>query len=269
MENLQSASGNQLNNDLIQKVLAETDTKAAPAEITSPSDPLVNLPAGLVTPGGEVIRTAEVRELNGRDEEFIGKTTSLPRAFNTILTRATVKIGDMEASESILDSLVSGDRDALMIGIYKATFGQEAELGAYCNGCEELKTVAIDVDRDIKTKVLVDPLNDRQFTVKGKNSTYLVGLPTGVVQKELAANPDKNIAELTTILLEHTVLEINDNPVIGKAQIQQLGVVDRKKISDEIAKRTPGPQFEEIVINCPDCEREVVVPISLGALFRF
>jgi hypothetical protein len=269
MENQQSASGSQISNDLIQKVLADTETKTAPAEITPPSDPLVHLPAGYVTPSGEVIKTAEVRELNGRDEEFIAKTNSLPRAFNTILTRATVKLGTEEATETMLDSLISGDRDALMIGIYKATFGSEAEITAYCGGCEEFKTVAIDVDRDIKTKILVDSLNDRVFTVKGKTNTYLVGLPTGVVQKELAANPDKNIAELTTILLEHSVLEINDNPVIGKAQIQQLGIVDRKKISDEIAKRTPGPQFDDITIDCPDCEREVVVPISLGTLFRF
>jgi hypothetical protein len=269
MENVQNASGNQLNNDLIQKVLAETETISTPAEITAPSETLVNLPGGYITPAGEVIKTAEVRELNGKDEEFIGKAATLSRAFNVILSRATVNLGTESADDAVLDSLITGDRDALMLGIYKATFGPEAEIPTFCNGCDEFKLVAVNIDRDIKTKFLVDPINDRVFTVKGKNANYLVGLPTGVVQKELSANPDKNIAELTTILLEHCVLEINDSPVIGKAQIQQLGIVDRKKISEEVAKRTPGPQFDDITINCPDCEREVVVPINLGALFRF
>jgi hypothetical protein len=269
MEHVQNASGNQLNNDLIQKVLAETETISAPAEITAPSETLVNLPGGYITPAGEVIKTAEVRELNGKDEEFIGKAATLSRAFNVILSRATVTLGTESADDAVLDSLLTGDRDSLMLGIYKATFGPEAEIPTFCSGCDEFKFVAINIDRDIKTKFLVDPINDRVFTVKGKNANYLVGLPTGVVQKELSANPDKNIAELTTILLEHCVLEINDSPVIGKAQIQQLGIVDRKKISEEVAKRTPGPQFDDITLSCPDCEREVVVPINLGALFRF
>jgi hypothetical protein len=268
--NMKTSSGAELNNDLITKVLESTQAQPATTMvINTPSDTLVNLPAGFITPSGEVIKTAEVRELNGKDEEFIGKSTSTGKAFNTILTRAVVKIGDLPASEALLDSMLAGDRDALMLGIFCATFGKTTEIACYCGGCNEFKDVEVDVDRDIKTKILVDPIADRNFVVQGKSSVYEVTLPTGVVQKELSMNTDRNGAEQTTVLLQHTILEIDGKPVMGKAQVQAIGLVDRKKIGDEIAKRLPGPVFDDIVINCPDCEGKVVVPINLGTLFRF
>jgi hypothetical protein len=268
--NIKTASGAELNNDLIGKVLQSTEQQnTAPLIINTPSDNLVTLPAGYITPAGEVIKTAEVRELNGKDEEVIGKSNSIGKAFNAILNRAVVKLGDVPATEGILDSLVSGDRDALMLGIFKATFGKTAQISTYCGGCDDFKDVEVDVDRDIKVKILVDAVADRTFTVQGKNSSYEVTLPTGVVQKELSSNVDRNGAEQTTILLQHTILEIDGKPVMGKAQVQAIGLVDRKKIGDEIAKRLPGPQFDDIVIDCSDCEGKVVVPINLGTLFRF
>jgi hypothetical protein len=269
MENVKTASGAELNNDLINKVLESTENKPEQVEVTSPSDTFVTLPGGFISATGEVIKTAEVRELNGKDEEYIGKSGSISRAFNVVLNRAVVKVGDLPVDEKLMDSLLSGDRDALMLGIFKATFGTDAEIAAYCGGCEDFKTVSVDIDRDIDYKVLVDSIEDRTFTVEGKAKTYIVTLPTGVVQKELANNQDKTQAELTTILLEHCILEIDDKPVIGKAQVQNIGLVDRRKISSEISKRIPGPQLSDIEVDCPDCNGKVVVPFNLGALFQF
>jgi hypothetical protein len=270
MENVKTASGSQLSNDLINQVLADSDNKKEyEAEITAPSDTTVNLPAGLITPSGEVLRTAEVRELTGRDEEYIAKAGGIGKAFSTILSRGVVKIGDTTADEKMLDAMLSGDRDALMLGVFKATFGSELEIPAPCNGCGEMKLVAVDIDRDVPVKVLIDPIEDRTFTVQGKKNEYLVTLPTGVVQKEITENAEKGEAELTTSLLEHTILEINGSPVVTKAQVLNMGIVDRRKISTEISKRIPGPQFDGVTITCPDCEGEVVVPFNLGAFFRY
>jgi hypothetical protein len=263
-----TASGAQLNNSLIESVLASTETQPEKAVITSPSDTLVDLPAGYITSSGEVIKTAEVRELNGMDEEAISKSGSSGRAFATILSRAVVKVGETPATENVLDSLLVGDRDALMLGIYKATFGSEVEIPGYCAGCKDFKLAAADLNRDVTVKILVDPIVDRRFTVHGKKNEFLVTLPDGRAQKELSTAEDKTGPELTTILLNHTVLEINGQPVIGKAQLQNLSIMDRRAISDALNERLPGPQFEDIVIPCPDCSGEVVVPFSLGALFR-
>lgn len=255
-----------LANDLVQQATAEPVSSGA--TVTAPSDNLVTLPGGYIS-NGEVIKTAEVRELTGRDEEAIARSAGTPRLFSSILSRAVVSIGGTPANEEMLDSLLSGDRDALLLGIYRMTFGTVAEVQAWCGGCREAKTVGIDTYSDIKTKTLVDSIEDRNFIVKGKKSEYLVTLPTGVTSKLLAADPDRNYAENLTILLEQTVLQIDGRPSLGKFQIQNLGIVDRNKIATKIAERNPGPQFEDITVTCPDCESEVMVPINLGTLFQF
>lgn len=255
-------------NAAVEQIMAEPEQEIEKAKIAAPSETLVTLPGGFISATGEVLRTAEVRELTGRDEEALGKITNQGRVWSTMLSRAVVSIGNEKVTDGLLDNLLAGDRDALLLGIYKATFGPVAELGAFCGGCKDFKTVEVEIDADIKTKVLVDPLSDRSFTVNGKKGEFLVTLPTGVTQRELVAADEKNGPELTTILLENTVLEINGQPVVSPVQIQNLGIVDRRKLVEEISKRSPGPQFEALNIPCPDCDGEVVVPISLGTLFR-
>jgi hypothetical protein len=271
-ENTISASDNPaLANDLINKALAETPTEDGlkKVDITPPSDNLVELPGGYLTPTGEVVKTAEVRELTGKDEEAIARATTVGRVLTLILSRAVVKVGDTLATEEVLDDLLAGDRDALLLGIYKATFGNPAELNAYCSGCEDYKTVNVDLSTEIKYRILGDPVGDRKFTVQGRGKEYTVILPDGRCQKELLTSTDKTVSELSTILLENTVSEIDGLVVYNKQSVKNMGVLDRRKIATEITKRNPGPQFEDLTVTCPDCESEVVVPISLGNLFRF
>lgn len=265
---ISAAANPALANNLVQQALAEKPVQKE-VNIIPPSDTSVTLPGGYINAAGELVTAAEVRELNGTDEEAISKATTIGKAVLTILNRGVVKIGDEKATERILDQLLSGDRDSLLLAIFKATFGKEADLNALCTGCNEIKIVTIDINEDVKVKVLTDPINDRVFTVQGKKNVFTVQLPTGLAQKELILNSDKSTAELNTILLENTVVKIDDSPVISKLQVQNLGLVDRKKLVEEINRRIIGPQFDDVKVTCPDCESEVTVPINFGALFRF
>mgnify|MGYP006272501419 CR=1 FL=1 len=265
-----TAANPNLLNQLAEQAMAEgKPQETIVSEITYPSDSLVLLPGGYINDSGEVIKTAEVRELTGKDEEYMGKSSTLAKAFSGLLERAVVSIGDMPLEEGMIDRLLVGDRDALLLGIYKVTFGNEAEIEGFCNGCSEYKMVQINIDEDIEIKTLKNPIDDRKFTVKGKKNTYLVTLPDGTTQKHLVNNSDKSVAELTTLLLEQTVLEINDNPVLSKVQAQNINLADRRKIGEELSKRAPGPVFNNIEVDCPDCEGKVVVPVNIGTLFRF
>ncbi len=265
---INAAENPDLVNQLVDKALSEK-AEPQPIKIKNPSETTVNLPGGLVLPTGEVVRTAEVRELNGRDEEMIAKSTSLGKAITTLVDRGTVKVGDLPADEKVMSMLLSGDRDALLLGIYKATFGNIAEIPSYCNSCGETKIAEVDIDSDIQTKVLLDPLNETMFTVEGKKGEIVVRLPNGSVQKVLLDNAEKTSAELSTILLEKCVVSINGSPVVSKSQVQNLSVVDRRAIIDEIDSRAPGPQLQDLSVECPDCGGKVGVPISFGTLFRF
>lgn len=265
---ISAANNPALANQKIQEVMAEKPEEVS-VTITPPLDTVVTLPGGHLAPTGEVVTEAEVRELNGKDEEEISRANTFGKAILTVLKRGTVRIGDERATDQLLDSLLSGDRDMLLLGIFRATFGNTAHLGAYCSGCNDTKEVDVDVTEDIKVKVLSDPVNDRMFTVKGKKNEYTVILPTGITQKEMLLSTDKTMAELNTLLLEQTVIKINNSPVVSKMQVQNIGLVDRRSIIAALNERLCGPQFEDITLACPDCEGEVRVPISLGSLFRF
>jgi hypothetical protein len=266
---INAAANPALANNLINQALAETPAQTSEVNITSPSDTSVTLPGGYITATGEVVTAAEVRELNGSDEEAIAKASNIGKAVLTILTRGTVKVGEEKATEQLLDRLLAGDRDMLLLSIFKTTFGKTADLNAFCTGCSEIKVVTIDIDEDIKIKVLADPINDRVFLVKGKKNTFTVQLPTGLAQKEMIMNSEKTAAELNTIMLENAVLKIDDAPVLSKLQVQNLGLLDRRTITEAINNRLVGPQFEEVKVTCPDCESEVSVPVNFGTLFRF
>lgn len=257
-----------LANKLVNEATKEVK-KQEVAAIEFPSESVVTLPGGHVTLEGEVITEAEVRELTGKDEEIIARSGSAGKVLTTILNRGTVRIGELDATEELLDQLLAGDRDALLIGIYNATFGSEAEIGAYCNGCEDYKSLLVDVTTDIAVKKLDDPIESRRFTVKGKKNTYTCALPNGKTQKELLLNGDKTLSELTTILLAGTVREINGRSVLNRAQIQDIGIADRRIIAEAINERTFGPVVDEVEAECPDCGGKVVAPISIGTLFRF
>lgn len=257
--------------DLLNKLAAEATAEKQEekkARILSPSDNLVTLPGGYISDAGEVIKTAEVRELNGLDEEAISRTNNFARILFTIMSRATVKIGEERATPEMIDSLLVGDRDALLLGIYKATFGPTSVVTGYCNTCQDTKEVEVEIDSDIQVKSLEDPISDRTFTVTGKKGEYQLSLPTGFVQKAVAMAEGKTAAELNTILLRKTVFRINGQSVISDAQIQNLPLVDRKALLKEIEKRNPGPQLSDIFVDCPDCDGKVVVPINFGTLFQ-
>lgn len=265
---LNAAANPAMANKLVAEATKETK-KQVKADIVPPSELVLTLPGGYLTPTGEVITEVEVKELNGKDEEAIARQNSAGKVLSTILNRGVVRVGDMEVTEDVLDQLLAGDRDYLLLGIYRATFGDEAEITAYCQGCEDYKTIGVDVTEDIEVKPLEDPIGSRRFEVKGKKHVYTCTLPAGKVQKELLLNSDKTLAELTTVLLAGTVREIDGASVLGRNQIQDIGVADRRIIAEEVGKRTFGPVVDEVSAECPDCNGKVVAPISIGTLFRF
>lgn len=268
-QTINAAENPALANSLLEQAQKETAPAVEEAIVVPPSDSVVTLPGGYVNSAGEVITEVEVKELNGRDEEAIAKATNIGRVISAILSRGTVRVGEEPVTEEILEQMYAGDRDAVLLGIYKATFGPTADLAAFCTGCKDYKSLQVNVDDDIRVVKLADPIGSRRFTVKGKKDEYTLVLPTGKTQKELLINSDKTMAELTTMLLEGTIREINNRPVFSTSQIQEIGVADRRKISDALSKKAFGPVFDEVTAACPDCGGEVAAPINVGTLFQF
>jgi hypothetical protein len=237
-------------------------------ETRAPSESEVDLPGGFIGANREVILTAEVRELNGMDEELIAKAGSSAKAFNVLLQRGLVKLGSEDVTKDQIDSLLSGDRDAILIAIRRATFGNTLDLNINCPSCNAPQTTSIDLVDDVPVKRLEDPIADRTFYVETKKGPVGVALPTGVVQKRLVDNMDKSIAEMNTVLLAGCILSVNGSPSSGASTALALGMADRTKVLDAITDRNPGPRLGEVKKSCQACNEDIELPLSLTDLFR-
>ena len=270
MPSMNAAENPDLANQIIDQVMSSTEeiVEEFEAEISSPPETVFDLPGGYVLIDGSVLQEAEVRELTGRDEEAIVKLRSPGASMNETLKRGLIRLGETTPDSVVLEGLLAGDRDYIMLRIFAATFGSNTTATRVCPSCAETVDIEVDILDDVPIKRLDSP-SDRIFTVDCKVGPVQVTLPTGHTQKQLLEAGNKNIAELSTILLASTVTSINGLPVLGPQQILDLPIRDRRKIAEEIGERNPGPQLQDITKPCPSCEVDMEVPVSLAALFQF
>ena len=266
-EILNAADNPDLANSLVAKATSEQVVKSSGlTEVTSPPDTLVELPGGIYEPFMDVIRTAEIRELNGADEEAIARISDPGKALLMILERATVKIGDKPASKEVLDEMLAGDREMLLLAIRKVTFGTEVTYEFPCPQCGVSQDFVVDLNEDIEIKKLDE--SELEFSVECNVGTVVLNLPTGVTQKALVSSSNKTTAELDTLLLKGCIASINDAPILGAQQIKNLSIKDRRTLLEAISTRNPGPQLSAISKLCSSCGQEVPLPLTLVDLFR-
>lgn len=237
-------------------------------KIVAPPSDSVELIAGLYNSfTGELVSNAQIRELNGVDEEALSKITDIGRLLTTILQRGTVKVGEEQASQAILDRLLTGDRELLTMKIRVATFGADLQLEGNCPHCDSPEKFTVNLNEDIEVIPMEDPTN-RQITIKCKIGEVVASYPNGEVQRKLIAANDKTTAELDSILLKECITEINGLPVLNKEDVKKIGMQDRRTILAEITAKNPGPDLSGIVKNCPACGLEVPIPLTLADMFR-
>lgn len=255
-------------NEIIQSVLNSVEeTEPDAPDILLPVESVFDLPGGYISPIGEVGTDAEVRELTGRDEEAIAKANGLSKVLNTVLQRGLVRVGEVDKIDDIvLNNLLAGDRDYILLRIYAATFGKEVLMTRICPTCAKDVEVSLDL-LSIPVKRL-DDAHDRTFVVKCSIGEVAVELPTGHTQRELMSANEKTIAELATLLLANTVIGINGERVPG-ASVLDMPIRDRRKISEAVAERSPGPQMTDATAECSSCGEMLEVPLSVAALFQF
>ena len=251
--------------DQLGKVMSEQPERLVAIPLP---DTHVVLPGGLQFLKG-VVTDAEVKELTGDDEEFISKASANPgKMLSAILQRGVVSVGGQAADKGMLDGLLSGDRDMLLLGIRRATFGDEVFVHASCQHCHENLEVTISITDDIPVKRLGED-DPRVFTLDLRAGTVVAALPDGAVQRQILESLDKTSAELKTIMLRGCVNSINGMPVVTDAQVKNLGVRDRQKIVETLNAANPGPLLADVKADCVFCGKEMELPLSLVELFPF
>lgn len=261
--------------------------RAAAITAAAIADPVPDLPAiqpprpasldhlpGGADINGDTRNDFVVKELNGFDEERISKfalSTDPYRFIQTILECGVETIGGVPANEELLNRLLVGDREYLLMAVREATYGHEIELGtAVCPKCDEEFDAKVSV-HDIPVKPLKK--SDLQFQVNLKKGGFVdVRLPVGSDQ-EAYLEGDATIAERNSVILTRVVLSVPDEyegqaGTAGRPSMvrEGLGVVDRKRVLDEIDKRQPGPRYNEVVVK-HTCGAELDVRIGVDAMF--
>lgn len=247
--------------------------------ITMPSDDLVNLPGGIIV-DGKLHKTAVVRELNGEHEELLAKASqSYPlnpwHFIDRLLRCGVVQIGDLPESrtEQLLKEMLVGDREQLLLGIRRATYGEELDIDNWqCPNCNNVASLSMLLE-DIPCQTLENPEEELTFTVPlKKGGSARVRLATGDDNRAMFEKPLTQ-AQQQSIVLSRCVLDItNPNGVVQNVAgfpslVLGMSVPDRHKILDELRTRQPGPKYDEIKYECESCGEEVNVAVSVGHLF--
>jgi len=266
----------------------EAVTKALSAAINDmpapvpPPDTLVHLPGGLLL-GSETLSTAEVRELTGEHEEILARAAqAVPgnvfHFMNALLECGTVRIGTEEpgSTRKLLKNLLVGDRDALIIGIRKATYGDDIEIEKWvCPNCGESSDLVVPL-ADIPVRELGSIRENQVFTLPlRKGRTAEVRLATGADQLAVFEERKLSIAERDTLLLSRCLLSITDpddtkHTTAGFAltYARGLSVPDRHAILRELNDRQPGPRISDMTIKHDTCGEEVDLMLGIVDLFR-
>jgi len=245
----------------------------APQPVQDPySDNMVDLPVGILDPTAGSITTAEVRELNGFDEEVVARAKDLGSALLVILERATLKIGEEKATKRLLDSLTIGDRMELLIGIRKATWGDTISATLTCGECNVTEEVEISVTRDIPRNTIDDPIADRSIQIELPTTGAKAELtwPTGLVHNKVLTSPNMSTADMTTALIVDCVVSIDGLPLLsGEQEAKSMSVRDRAAITKAVTDDLPGPVLDKTTVECPTCGEKNSLPLQVGALFPF
>lgn len=261
------ALANQVIDQVMSEAVQETMEEELIVDLQGPEDLSFDLPAGYVTFTGDVVRQAEVRELNGRDEEALSRLKSTDKVLQEVLMRGTVRIGKEKPSDEVLDMVLAGDRDYLLLRIFAATFGPELTARPWCGSCQKTVEATVDLIKDVKVRT-IESIEDRRIVVETGKGKVVADMPTGAVQRKMIAAVNKSVAELSSVLLSETISEINGMPVLSPNQVLDLSIKDRRKVSEKLLESAPGPLLQEITVKC-ECGSELEVPLSLAALFQF
>jgi hypothetical protein len=265
-------AGGEATNALMASVLG--DSVGEPPQVPDPEDPHVELPGGLYWDGA-LLRTAEVRELNGDDEEALAALKgSLARWMSVMLERNVVRVGDVPMTAAMSRKLLIGDRDALLLHIRIVTFGPEITLSnIVCPHCDAALDATVDL-RTVETVRLDTPAAGHEYTVPlRRGGTARVRLPGGEAQEAAFAEDASTAAQRNTRLLALCLLRVTDadgtaRQKTGEALAQSLSMADRQLVLKYLAEHQPGPRLDDVTFTHSACGEEVRLPITLPELFR-
>lgn len=241
--------------------------------IATPETVIVELHRGLINPNtGQWQTTAEVRELTGKDEEFLAslesnKTITYAMYVNQLVSRATVRIGDtlIQGHKALIEELITGDRDTLLLGIIKATYGPERTFNYPCNACKTPNLITIELDKDFPIQEYEGNLRE-PFEVTFKNGNK-VKFKYPVGSDNIAMGKAETTAQQSTILISRCVVwPDHRDSLYNEEWAKNLSMNDRNLVLRALLSPKVGPKLGEVNTQCVHCGADININIDWVSL---
>jgi hypothetical protein len=243
-------------------------------ELQEGESTLVTLQRGLMDPATGMWQVeAEVREMNGADEEYMSGLESKAdltygEYISALLKRAVVRVGviPLELDKNPLDNLSIGDRDILFLGVIRATYGKSKEFQAVCRACESSNDVVVDLNEDFPIKKpSVDLRNP--ITLKLKNNKVVnLRVPT-MGDNAHVSKVAKSVAAQNTLMISRcSVWPEGNQPADLDEWAKNLNVADRNKIVKSLLEIEAGPDLKAVNVQCASCGEEMTIALDWVSL---
>lgn len=224
----------------------------------------VTLPLGYVDASGRLYREVQLRPMTGREQQqlrLVPETTSVAMLTTEILARCMPTVDEsLETHTAFVRDLLIGDREYLLLQLYRMTFGNYLHVLLRCleEECGEVAEVRLDLTQ---FTVEASPIQARTFTMSLPSNEELritCRLLTGEDQEALSSLPGLAEEEQTEFLLRRCILD-------GAVDIGQLSESDREAIEAQMESLAPGIEVKLEAV-CPQCSKEFTYPIDIPFL---
>jgi hypothetical protein len=213
------------------------------------------LPHGVLR-GDERRRDALLRAPTGADEALLVESladASAPARANALLAGCLAELGGEAAGLSDVRALVVGDREALLLALRAAAFGERVACVLACPGCGE----PMDLEPAV-SDLLVEGYAEvaaEHALVDDAGSPVRFRLPTGEDLEAVAEAVDVDAG--AALLLSRCVL--------GGVEAGALSDATRDALEDALARLDPQAELR-IAVACPTCGDPVEATLDAAAL---
>ena len=211
------------------------------------------LPGGLMLQQNSVLNKACLRPLSGREEEWLAQHQSTPSAkrANWLLNACLVSLGDRPANKDLVQQLLVGDRNFLILQLRRLTLGDHVQAVAPCPICNQKMDVDFQLD---DVPIEYRPQNVSSYTVELSGRSVRFRLPAGGDQEAALETRSEDAVE---DLLNRCVLDDGGKP---------LSAEEQSIVIAEMEQRAPHIDLE-LELTCPECSEFFLLPFDTTTFF--
>jgi hypothetical protein len=215
------------------------------------------LPGGLALEDGRVLRRALLRQLSGREEEWLASSAAERAALiaTRLLGACLLDLEGEPGCPALARRLLVGDRDFLLLQLRRLTFGPHVAAVFRCPACDAKMDAEFSLDEvtvEARPQALLYHLPVEQE--RGPPREVRFRLPTGADQEAVLELP---AAEAAEALFERCLVAPPPDALTPE---------QRAAVADAIERHAPQLDLE-LGLSCPECGQSFTAPFDLTLYF--